>query len=206
MGDSLQQGINAYKAGKRDEARRYFIAAIKQNQNNERAWQFMYNVANDDREKLSCLQQILRINPQNEKATTLLNQLKNSDSPLQTPINAPLTRNNYLFPALVIIGVFFAVCGIFLVIPYVGGKSSPAPAAPTLTLQEGAWYACTSFVEEQLTISTSKAERYTARGVSLAAADQYVVEVYYPKLGDVYRCKLLRNSNGDMELLSLKLK
>jgi tetratricopeptide (TPR) repeat protein len=93
MDDLLQQGITAYKAGKRDEARKYFIAAIKQNQNNERAWQFMYNVANDDKEKLSCLIQVLRINPQNEKAQTLLNQLKNSQSHLQTPINAPPIMN-----------------------------------------------------------------------------------------------------------------
>lgn len=93
MDDLLQQGIIAHKAGKRDEARKYFIAAIKQNRDNERAWQFMYNTANDDKEKLSCLQQILRINPQNEKAITLLNQLRNPESNLQTPINTPPTNN-----------------------------------------------------------------------------------------------------------------
>jgi len=77
MDDLVQKGITSKKAGKRDEARKYFIAAIKQNRNNEYAWQFMYNVANDDKERLSCLQQVLRINPQNEKAKSLLNQLKN---------------------------------------------------------------------------------------------------------------------------------
>jgi tetratricopeptide (TPR) repeat protein len=93
MDDLLQQGITAHKAGRRDEARKYFIAAIKQNRDNERAWQFMYNTANDDKERLSCLQQVLRINPQNEKAITLLNQLKNTESNLQTPINIPPTNN-----------------------------------------------------------------------------------------------------------------
>ncbi len=76
MDDLIQQGITANKAGKKDEARKYFIAAIKENRDNEYAWQYMYNVANGDKERLSCLQQILRINPQNEKAKVLLNQLK----------------------------------------------------------------------------------------------------------------------------------
>ncbi len=89
MDDLLQQGIIAYKAGKRDEARKYFIAAIKQDRDNERAWQFMYNVANDDKERLSCLQQILRINPKNEKASVLLNQLNNVEIPSQTTVNMP---------------------------------------------------------------------------------------------------------------------
>lgn len=93
MDDLLQQGIVAYKAGKRDEARKCFIAAIKQNRDNERSWQFMYNVANDKKEKLSCLQQILRINPQNEKAITLHNQLQTSESYSQTPTNTPPINN-----------------------------------------------------------------------------------------------------------------
>lgn len=93
MNDLLQQGIAAHKAGKRDEARKCFIAALKQNRDNERAWQFMYNVANDDQERLSCLEQILRINPQNEKANILINQLKNIEPHTQTSPNTSLTKN-----------------------------------------------------------------------------------------------------------------
>lgn len=89
MDDLLQHGIVAYKAGKRDEARKCFIAAIKQNRDNERAWQFMYNVANDEKEKLSCLQQILRINPQNEKAQQLLDSLTDFESLLEHPNDHP---------------------------------------------------------------------------------------------------------------------
>jgi tetratricopeptide (TPR) repeat protein len=98
MDELVQQGIIANKAGKRDEARKYFIAAIKKNRDNEYAWQFMYNVANDDKERLSCLQQILRINPQNEKAKELLNQLKNIEPYLQASTNVPL-KNNIHLPA-----------------------------------------------------------------------------------------------------------
>ncbi len=85
MDNLLQQGVIAYKEGKRDEARKCFIAVIKQNQDNERAWQFMYNLANDDKERLSCLKQILRINPQNEKAQQLLDNLTDFEPPLEHP-------------------------------------------------------------------------------------------------------------------------
>ena len=43
MDDLLQQGITAYRAGKRDEARKFFAGAVKQNQNDERSWGWMYN-------------------------------------------------------------------------------------------------------------------------------------------------------------------
>ena len=75
MDDLLQQGITAYKAGKRDEARKLFITAVKQNPDNERAWGGMYEVSGNDKERIYCLKQMLRINPKNEKADQLLNQL-----------------------------------------------------------------------------------------------------------------------------------
>lgn len=45
MDELLQQGITAYKAGKRDEARKIFIAVVKQDPENERAWGWMSNVS-----------------------------------------------------------------------------------------------------------------------------------------------------------------
>ena len=93
MDELLQQGITAYKAGKRDEARELFISAVKQNPDSERAWGGMYEVSGNDKERVYCLKQMLRINPKNEKATTLLNQLKNSESHLQTPTNIPPINN-----------------------------------------------------------------------------------------------------------------
>jgi competence protein ComEC len=93
MDDLLQQGISAFKAGKRDEARRLFIAAVKQNPNSERAWGGMYEVSGNDKERIYCLKQMLRINPNNKKVAQLLNQLlalsstsTRSSSP-QTPLS-----------------------------------------------------------------------------------------------------------------------
>jgi septal ring factor EnvC (AmiA/AmiB activator) len=88
MDDLLQQGIAAYKAGKRDEARKFFMAAVKQSLEDERAWGWMYQVSNDDKERIYCLKQILRINPKNEKANQLLNQL------LTLSFIAPMSPSN----------------------------------------------------------------------------------------------------------------
>jgi hypothetical protein len=81
----LQEGVTAYKAGKLDEARKIFIALVKQEPGNERAWKWLYQVSNNDRERNHCLQQILSINPENEKAKQMLHQIGNrqpkSDKP-----------------------------------------------------------------------------------------------------------------------------
>ena len=93
MDDLLQQGIQAYRAGKRDEARKLFIAVVKQSQDDERAWGWMYNVCDNDKERIYCLNQVLRINPKNEKVNELLTQLTNREPPIQPPLSA-IPQNN----------------------------------------------------------------------------------------------------------------
>jgi hypothetical protein len=85
MDDLLQQGITAYRAGKRDEARKFFAGAVKQNQNDEHSWGWMYNVCDSDKERVYCLKQMLRINPKNEKANQLLSKLTAADFLLEQP-------------------------------------------------------------------------------------------------------------------------
>jgi hypothetical protein len=89
MDDLLQQGIVAYRAGKHDEARKFFAAAVKQNQNDERIWGWMYNVCENDKDRIYCLKQMLRINPKNEKASKLLAELAAADFPLERPSVSP---------------------------------------------------------------------------------------------------------------------
>lgn len=93
MDDLIQQGADAFRAGNRDEARKLLLTAVKQNPNSERAWGWLYNVTNNDQERIQCLKQMLRINPKNEKANGLLNQLINFEPPLQSPPSAIPTNN-----------------------------------------------------------------------------------------------------------------
>jgi hypothetical protein len=90
MDDLLQEGIKAYQAGNRDDARKLFVAAVKQNQNDERVWGWMYNVCDTDKERIHCLKRMIHINPKNEKANQLLAELIASDFPLERPAMPPL--------------------------------------------------------------------------------------------------------------------
>lgn len=96
MDDLLQQGITAYKTGKRDEARKIFIAFIKKNPESERGWGWMYDVSIEDKERIYCLKQMLRINPKNEKANQLLAKLTTPDFSLQQPITPPKVAESQL--------------------------------------------------------------------------------------------------------------
>ena len=80
MNDLLQEGIKAYQAGNRDDARKLFVAVVKQNKNDERAWGWMHTVSSSDKERIHCLKQMLRINPKNKKANEVLNKLTNSEA------------------------------------------------------------------------------------------------------------------------------
>lgn len=91
MDDLLQQGITAYKAGKLEEARKYFISAVKQSPQSELAWGWMYQTSNNDKERIYCLKQMLRINPKNEKTNQLLNQ---HIQPVSTLIPPPIQTNS----------------------------------------------------------------------------------------------------------------
>lgn len=108
MDDLLQQGIAAYRAGKRDEARNFFVSFIKQNPESEHGWGWMYNTSNDDATRAYCLRQMLKINPNNKKARQLLNQLSNQH---HSKNSGGLARK-----ALIFIGIasvcLFGMCSI----------------------------------------------------------------------------------------------
>jgi|GEM_PF-1223425 hypothetical protein len=76
MSENLKNGIAAHKAGDKVTARRLFAQALREDPNSERAWQWMFNVANNDTERIKCLREILRINPNNDKARNTLDDLQ----------------------------------------------------------------------------------------------------------------------------------
>lgn len=134
MDDLIQQGVNAFKSGDKENARKLLSAAIKQNPDSERAWGWMYNVTNNDKERIACLQQMVRINPKNEKARQILSELTGSDFPLERPSPQTTTAERKPPSALVaqaeksgitrrqsnliVISIISIVCIISLLIAY----------------------------------------------------------------------------------------
>ena len=92
MDDLLQQGITAYKAGKREDARKIFVTVVKRTPDSELAWGWMYQTSGNDRERIYCLKQMLRINPKNEKTGQLLSQLVVPPPPIHVDIPKVVTR------------------------------------------------------------------------------------------------------------------
>jgi hypothetical protein len=72
MDDLLQLGMAACKSGERDQARKLLATFLKQNVDNEAGWGWLFYASDTDKDRLYCLKQIIRINPQNEKAVQLL--------------------------------------------------------------------------------------------------------------------------------------
>jgi tetratricopeptide (TPR) repeat protein len=89
MDELLHQGITAYKAGKRDEARKIFITVVKQSPDSEPAWGWLYQASNNNQERIHCLRQVTRINPQNSSANKLLSDLEKSQKPKNPPSASP---------------------------------------------------------------------------------------------------------------------
>ncbi len=89
MDDLLQEGVMAFNEGRREEASRKFSAFVTQSPESETGWGWMYNVCNTDQERIHCLKQVVRINPNNVKANQILHTLMGLDFPLDLPQSSP---------------------------------------------------------------------------------------------------------------------
>lgn len=74
----LEQGIQAAKTQNPITARRLLEQVVEMDQHNEKAWFWLAAVTDDIDEKRICLNNVLLINPDNQRATTLLEQLEES--------------------------------------------------------------------------------------------------------------------------------
>lgn len=147
---NLQDGITAFKSGNKDEARRCFIIAVKEDPNNENVWGWLYQVTKNDKEKIECLNKIIAINPNNEKARQALERflappapvppMKNIVSPVPNPppysanverltppsTEVPKKNNNWIWIAIA--SSFLIVCCLCLAISLNTDTTSGFPA------------------------------------------------------------------------------
>jgi Tol biopolymer transport system component len=91
LADDLEQllndGIAAAKAGNKVEARRLIEEVLAKNDRLERAWLALASLVDTPRERRICLENVLEINPNNERARQAINQLD------ATVPSAPATRS-----------------------------------------------------------------------------------------------------------------
>ena len=73
---TLQWGVKAYQAGNVGEARHYFLQAVREQPQDELAWAWLSNVADDPEDRRRCLHRVVSINPGNSTATRELERLE----------------------------------------------------------------------------------------------------------------------------------
>lgn len=90
--ETLAHAIAALKAGKKTEARRLLEGILATDRYNEQAWLWMSGVVDTDAERVVCLENVLTLNPYNERARKGLEQLGRTPPPLPiTPLLSPRT-------------------------------------------------------------------------------------------------------------------
>lgn len=77
----VREGISAYRAGKKDEARTFLLKAVEIDERNEQAWLWLSAVVESVDEQRICLENVLAINPNNERARQGLQMLAQKAAP-----------------------------------------------------------------------------------------------------------------------------
>ncbi len=83
------QGVAALKSGDKEDAQKWLRLALKRNPNDVTAWLWMSGAVESHEERLECLQQVLRIDPNNEHALMGISKLKATPKPVEEPIPEP---------------------------------------------------------------------------------------------------------------------
>jgi hypothetical protein len=72
----LDEGIASLRIGNKEEARRKLMQVINADEHNEFAWLYLSEAVESDEDRQICLENVLTINPANERAETELNALQ----------------------------------------------------------------------------------------------------------------------------------
>lgn len=81
----LRQAAQALRAGRKDEARTILMAVVDEQQHNERAWLYLSAAVDTLEEQQICLENVLTINPTNDKARQGLERVNAALAARQAP-------------------------------------------------------------------------------------------------------------------------
>ena len=81
----LQEGIDAFKQGRIEEARLLLIEAARENPRDANVWGWLYRTAVSDQERITFLKKLLEYNPGHQQAQAMLDKLTK-------PIVAPFPK------------------------------------------------------------------------------------------------------------------
>lgn len=83
--DMLSNGIAAVKAGKMDKAQEWLVALLQIDRYNEQGWLWLSGATDNDQDRLDCLREVIKINPDNAFAQRGLAALQARVQPPSAP-------------------------------------------------------------------------------------------------------------------------
>ncbi|HWQ15417.1 MAG TPA: tetratricopeptide repeat protein [Roseiflexaceae bacterium] len=93
MDDQLLRGIAAARGGRRAEARAILLRVVERDERNEQAWLWLSGVMDDPEEVRTCLENVLELNPRNERARQGLEWLVARYGPPRATGDRPTTTD-----------------------------------------------------------------------------------------------------------------
>lgn len=129
----LREGIDAAKAGDKEKARARLQEVVALDQYNEKGWYWLASVVETDEEKKVCLGNVVVINPDNERAQQMLDQLTGGSRVGQKAVSGGGRRpNRRVLLLLVLILVIAAIPILTSTILRGGGNQPPVPTVAVL--------------------------------------------------------------------------
>jgi Tol biopolymer transport system component len=130
--DALKAGIEAARRGDRVTARRLLRQVVTADKNHEAAWLWLASAAETLEERRECLENTLRINPNNTRAREALDRLGGTrraapaSRPAPRPASPPTEGRSPYIGYLIIIAVVVAVVtGVIIIAGALLGQPSP---------------------------------------------------------------------------------
>lgn len=123
----LRQAIEDVRNGSRAVARQKLEKVVEADENSEKGWLWLASVVDTDEEKRICLENVLHINPDNERARLALQALEAKKPPKadEPEIVAGVSRRQFTL----IVGIGGAIVALLLVILVVSVSSNNAAMA-----------------------------------------------------------------------------
>lgn len=110
---SLQAGIHAFKAGDKVAARAHLMQAVEADETDEQAWLWLAGVMDDPAETRICLDNVLHLNPANERAKQGLAWLQKQHSALFAPAPpAPVIAAAPPVPVVPVVGATLSLADL----------------------------------------------------------------------------------------------
>ena len=132
----IQQALKALRAGRKEEARSILLSVVDEQEDNERAWLYLSAAVETLEEQQICLENVLAINPTNEKARQGLERVNNALA-ARRPASSPPGSTPPPF--------------VTTDVPPSRSSRARGPFVEESSIEQGAsgaWYATGPFVEE----------------------------------------------------------